>query len=113
MALPWVRLDSQWYQNPKFLHLVEDRGWRAITVYLAGLAWAGGQGQDGYIPKAALPMIHATVKEAHQLVAAALWIPAQGGWDINDWAEYQPSSLTQEQRSNRARKAAQARWGTT
>jgi hypothetical protein len=48
MGLPWVRLDTQWPQNQKFLQLVEDKRWRAIAVYMAGLAWAGGQGQDGY-----------------------------------------------------------------
>lgn len=113
MALPWVRLETNWHHNLKFLMLVEDKKWRAITVYLAGLAWAGGQGQDGYIPKAVLPIVHATTKEAQQLVEVALWIPTQGGWEINDWAEYQPTSMTQEERSNRARLAAQARWAKT
>ena len=110
MALPWVRLENNWYSNPKFLMLVEDKGWRSIAVYLAGLAWAGAQGQDGYIPKAALPMIHGTVKEAHKLAEVALWIPAQGGWAINDWAEYQPSTEENERRSQKARDAARIRW---
>ncbi len=110
MALPWVRLENNWYSNPKFLMLAEDKAWRSITVYLAALAWVGGQGQDGYIPKAALPMVYGSVKEAHKLVEVALWVPAQGGWDINDWADYQPTSMSQEQRSQRARDAALIRW---
>ncbi len=111
MALPWVRLDTQWPQNPKFLMLIEDKKWRAIAVYFAGLAWSGSQGQAGYIPRAALPMIHGTTKEATELAAVRLWIPAQGGWDINDWAEYQPTNEEHEKRSKRARDAANARWG--
>ena len=112
MAMPWVRLENNWHQNPKFLHLAEDKKWRAITVYMAGLGWAGGQGQDGFVPKSALPMLHGSAKEAQQLVEVALWIPAPGGWQINDWSEYQPTSMSQQARSNRARDAARARWGT-
>ena len=111
MALPWVRLDTQWFCNPKFLGLVADRKHKAITVYMAGLAWSGGQGQAGYVPKAALPMIHGTLKDAADLVAAQLWIPDAGGWRINDWAEYQPTNEEHEARSRKARDAAAARWG--
>jgi hypothetical protein len=112
VALPWVRLDTQWPHNPKFLILAEDKKWRAITVYMGALAWSGAQGQNGYIPAYALSMIHGTKKEASDLVEVNLWLPAQGGWDINDWTEYQPSSEEHEARSQRARAAAQKRWGT-
>lgn len=110
MGLPWVRLDSQWPHNPKFLQLVEDKKWRSIVVYMAGLGWAGAQGQDGYLPAYALPMIHATRKEAIELVDVGLWDIAQGGWDIHDWSDYQPSNEETAKRSERARAAAQQRW---
>lgn len=110
MPLPWVRLDTQWTHNPKFLMLAEDKQWRAICVYMAGLGYAGVHGTDGFLPVVALPMMHATRKEAEQLVAVALWIPAAGGWDINGWAEFQPSAQDAASRSERARNAAKARW---
>jgi hypothetical protein len=110
MALPWVRMDTQWPNNPKFLQLVEDKRWRAVAVYWAGLAWSGSQGQAGFLPAYALPMIHASKKEASDLTDVALWVPAPGGWNINDWAEYQPTTEEQEERSRKARSAAQARW---
>lgn len=112
MGLPWVRLDTQWPHNPKFLMLAEDKKWRAITVYMGGLAWVGAQGQDGFIPGYALPMIHGTRKEAVDLVEVGLWLMASGGWDINDWSDYQPSSEEHAKRSERAREAARKRWGT-
>jgi hypothetical protein len=111
VALPWVRLDTQWFANPKFLHLISDRKHRAITAYFAGLAWSGGQGQAGYVPRAALPMIHATTKDADDLSAVRLWVPDEGGWQINDWSEYQPTNEEHERRSQRARDAAAVRWG--
>lgn len=110
MALPWVRLETGWYVNPKFLHLIADRKHKAITVYFAGLAWSGGQGQAGYIPRSALPMIHASVKDANDLAGVRLWVPDEGGWMINDWAEYQPTNEEHERRSQRARAAALVRW---
>lgn len=110
MALPWVRLDTQWLHNPKFLMLAEDKKWRAITVYMAALGYSGAHGTDGFIPIVALSMLHSTRKEAAELTAVSLWLPAQGGWDINGWAEFQPSTEENERRSQKAREAAQIRW---
>lgn len=110
MALPWVRMDTQWPHNPKFLILVEEKKWRAISVYWGSIAWAGAQGLDGYLPAYALGMVHGTKREAAELVDAGLWDPAQGGWDIHDWADYQPSTEEHAKRSDRARAAAQKRW---
>jgi hypothetical protein len=36
--------------------------------------------------------------------------PAQAGWDVNGWADFQPSTAETEERSRKAREAAQIRW---
>jgi len=110
MALSWVRLDTQWSHNPKFLALVQDKKWRAIAVYMAGLGYCGAHGTDGFLPLVSLPMIHGTRKDAEDLVDARLWNLAQGGWDVNGWAEFQPSNAEQEARKAKAKAAAAARW---
>jgi hypothetical protein len=110
MALPWVRMDSQWPHNPKFLMLVERKKFKAITVYWGAVAWSGAQGLNGYLPSHALPMIHGTKREADDLMEVGLWDMAQAGWDIHDWADYQPSNEEHAKRSERARIAAQKRW---
>lgn len=110
MALPWVRMDTQWPHNPKFLMLVEDGRWRAIAVYWASLGWSGAQGQNGFVPYYALAQVHATRRNANELVEVALWDPAEGGWDIHDYADFQPSSEEHELRSKKARAAAMVRW---
>ena len=110
MALPWVRMDTQWPHNPKFLMLAEDKQWRAIVGYWAGLAWSGAQGQSGFVPYYALPTSLSTRREAEQLCDVRLWIPGEGGYQINDWTEYQPTNEEHERRSERARIAAQKRW---
>lgn len=111
MGLPWVRLDTQFPHNPKVLALAEDRNWRAVAAYTCALAYCGAHGTDGFIPAGALPFIHATRREAQQLVTVGLWQPdGAGGWKIPDWSEYQPTSKQAEERSSRMRALAHMRW---
>ncbi len=110
MGLPWVRLDTTFPMNHKVMTLVEDKAWRAISVYAFGLSLAGQQDQGGFLTTSSLQFIHGTKKEAEQLVMVGLWMPRSGGWDINGWKEFQPVNGEAEIRSNKARKAAEARW---
>lgn len=110
MGLPWVRLDTQWPQNPKFLMLIDDKKWRSISVYMASLAYSGAHGLRGFLPELCLPFLHGTKREAAELVEVRLWLPQQGGWDINGWSEFQPETDDAEARRNKAIKAARARW---
>lgn len=106
MSLPWVRLDTQFPFNPKVLDLIASRSKSAVAVYVFGLAYAGGHGTDGFIPTSALPFIHGTVKDADALVNATLWHPTMGGWQINGWAEYQPTNKEHEQRRESLRRSS-------
>jgi hypothetical protein len=106
MALPWVRLDTGFPSNPKVLHLTSARKHRAVAVYVFSLAYAGGHGTDGFIPTAALPFIHGNEKDAEALVNATLWHPCMGGWQINGWAEYQPSTKEHEKRKESLRRSS-------
>jgi hypothetical protein len=110
MGLPWVRLDTQFASNHKILYLIEDRKWRAAFVWLASLAHAGAQGTDGFVPAAALPLLHGTKAEAKALVDVGLWQETPGGWQINSWTEHQPTSEEMQMRRKRAQNAAMARW---
>jgi hypothetical protein len=114
MSLPWVRLDTQFAQNPKILALVEAKSWRAITVYVAGLGYCGAHGTDGLIPKSALPYLHGTPADAIALVGVALWMPHQSGWTVNDWAAFQQSTDETKARQKRlayvSKKANCIRW---
>lgn len=115
MGLPWVRLDTAFPHNPKLLSLLGEKdGYRAALVYVCGLAYSGAQGSDGYIPEAALPFIHARRADADRLVAYNFWQKSPGGWEINDWAEFQQSSEETQARKgrlqDRSRKANCVRW---
>jgi hypothetical protein len=77
---------------------------------MAGLGYAGVHGTDGFLPAIALPMLHATKREAGDLVDVGLWLLAPGGWDINGFSEFQPSYEDAQKRRDKAKAAAQARW---
>lgn len=110
MGLPWVRLDTQMPSNPKILYLIEDKNSHSAFVWACSLSYSGAHGTDGFIPKAALKTIHGTLKDAKNLVDVGLWIPVPGGWEVNDWADFQPSSDEHQERKERARAAAMLRW---
>lgn len=109
-GLKWVRLDTGFAHNHKVIALIQAGRHKAVTVYVCGLAYAGSQGTDGWIPAAALPLLHGNMRSAAHLVEVGLWVSRPGGWDIHDWCDYQPSSEETALRSGRARAAALTRW---
>src|SRR4029077_19933305 len=109
-GLPWVRLDTGFFSNPKILGLIADRRHKAIVGYISALAWSGGQGTDGYLPVVALTFVHLDTQTVGGLVEANLFYPTPGGWEINDWAEYQQTTKETADRSAKAQAAARIRW---
>lgn len=134
MGLPWVRLDCAFPRNPKLLALLGEKdGHRAALAYLCSLAYSGEQGTDGFVPREALPFIHARLSDAALLARYGLWVkagqsdggcdagvtpgvtgkpgyPQAHGWVIHGWAEFQESTPESQQRRKRAQAAAAARW---
>ena len=112
-GLNWARLDANFSTNHKTLALMGMRGGdHAALVYVFSLGYCAMNGTDGFIPKAAPGTFHGTSKDASLLVEVGLWLAIVGGWNVNDWAEYQPTSEATKERSDKARKAAAKRWGT-
>lgn len=106
MALPWVRLDTGLPDHPKILGLIDAKKHRAVMVYTFGLAYSGRHETDGFIPKNALPFIHGTKGDAVALVEARLWHYTEGGYQINDWEQYQPTSEAQKATRDSLKSAA-------
>lgn len=117
MGLPWVRLDSHIATHDKILALLSDPStakWQAATSYMFAIAWSGGQGTDGFVPKLALGMVHGTQKTARLLEKYGLWDEATAGWTIRNYAERQLLSDTADDKARMQRlasaKANCARW---
>ncbi len=112
MPLPWIRLDTSMPDNPKVLRLLAMKeGHRAAFVWCCSLAYAGKHGTDGLIEEYALPRLNGRPADATRLVESRLWDEVPGvGWQIHGWADMQESTTETQARSDRARRAAQARW---
>lgn len=114
MPLPWVRLDTAMPDHPKIIDLCDqhgDAGMAAAFVWVCSLAYAGKHGTNGFITRSALGRINGKAKHARLLVVANLWRDEVGvGWSINGWAEFQAVTDETIVRSEKARRAALARW---
>lgn len=97
MTLPWVRLDTNIASHDKILALLSDpspKRWQAAFSYCSALAYSGGHGTDGRIPKAALPFVHGTSLTAQLLVKYGLWHARTADWLIVNYAERQELTST-------------------
>lgn len=84
-----MRLDDQFTEHPK----VVEAGPLAAWLYVCGLTYCARQLTDGFIPAAQLPRLTSgpVGKLAARLVAVGLWEPADGGYRVHDYLDYQPS----------------------
>lgn len=110
MGLPWVRLDSNIASHDKILHLLSDpnpKKWQAAASYMFALGWSGGQGTDGHIPAAALPMVHGNASTARLLVKYGMWDEATAGYRVRNWENRQELTVVADSvRSAKKRGAA-------
>jgi len=113
-ALNWSRLDANFATNHKTIALMGSRtGEHALLVYLFSHGYTASHGMDGFIPAGAIGLFHGTTRDARLLVEIGLWAEVEGGWNVHDWHDYQPSSEEAKVRSERARHAAAKRWAKT
>jgi hypothetical protein len=108
MGLPWVRLDSTIASHDKTIRVVGEKGGKgAMAVYMFALGWCGAQGTDGFIPRAALLMLHGTPADARLLEASELWDadPDGSGWWVRNWERRQESSAMSAAKREKARQA--------
>jgi hypothetical protein len=110
-GMSWVRVDASISSNAKILTVLSEKGGdHAFCVFIFGLGYCALHGTAGFIPQIALGLIHGRERDAALLVAAGLWHELPGGFDVNDYLEFQPSDEESQKRSEKAKKAAEARW---
>jgi len=98
----WFKVDDSFPQHPKVLAI--PRRDRAATIGLWALAgiWCSQQLTDGYLAEHMVEELAGTRKQADLLVKVNLWEPAEGGYQIHDYLDYNPSA--DEVRADQARK---------
>mgnify|MGYP001593683904 CR=1 FL=1 len=128
--MPWVRLDDDFAQHPK----VVRAGPLGLALHVAALCYCNRYLTDGHVPlpvaKTLLDFSGLGMKMwegdivgggqdatwelvVEDLVAAGLWGPINGGWEIHDYLDYQPSKThveaTREARKNAGRTGGYAK----
>ncbi len=103
--MAWARVDDQWFAHRKVVTLtLAARGlWTTV------LSWSCAQRSD-HVPTHMARFLAGgdDIDDlAQELVDAGLWIEADDGWYIHDWAEYQDKSLS-EKRSEAGAKGGKA-----
>ena len=103
----WLRFDTSTMTHPKVLALSDAE----LRVWLKHLCHASEHGTDGLLSDAYL---RGNQRGLFRLVSVGLVdeVPTEEGSDfyIHGFLEYQPSGMTSEASSGKARKAAEARW---
>lgn len=111
-ALQWIRLDTTFPDNPKIMDLVDNNNHRVVVAHVSMMCHIGKTGSDGFFTESAAKRYGISRKDAVLAVESGLWIPAPGkGYEINDWAEHNPVDDAARARSEKARRAAEKRWG--
>jgi len=107
----WAKIDDKFPRHPKVLIAAGDLGRfghaRVVDVALQGKCYAAEHLTDGFIPREAVRSFidpH-PFEVAAVLVKVALWHEAEGGYQIHDWADYNPSAeaIKEKQRDDRER----------
>jgi hypothetical protein len=91
--MPWVRVDDAFYDHPKFVPLTAG----AVGLWVIGLAYCNRNLTDGFIHRMAVVRLlpdapDVTLGHADELIRAGLWSPADDGFAVVDYLDYQPSA---------------------
>lgn len=84
-----MKLAIRYYADPKIASLPDEA---SELMFVRGLARAGEEGREGFIPESALPELARRRRYAacvDVLVAACLWSRVDGGYQITRWADWQ------------------------
>lgn len=87
--MPYLNLDDNFADHPKVDALSDG----AFRLHVAGLCYAAKNLTDGHIAKNRAPRLTPTYKSGYltELLEAAIWVPAPGGYQIHDYLDWNKS----------------------
>lgn len=107
--MPWLRIDDQIAMHAKTVAC----GNAAFGAWVRMAAWSAAQLTDGHVPKAVARMFAADA-EVEQLVSVRFLDIADGGYQVHDFLEFNPSreKTLEERAAKRAggKRGAESRW---
>lgn len=113
--MAWVKIDDSFADHPK----LAGAGPLGMALQVAALCYCNRYLTDGFIPQAVAPRLLYFEGLAEpgevigRLIEAGIWIEVEGGYQIHDYLEYQPSKAdieaTREQRREAGKKGGKAK----
>jgi hypothetical protein len=87
----WTKLSEDFDQHPKIV----AAGPMAELLHIHGLLYCNRYLTDGHIPATAVrrlaPNPTGFLRSVERLVELGIWVEVEGGYDVHDFLEYQPS----------------------
>jgi hypothetical protein len=107
--MAWFKADDRIMEHHKFVSARAKGGHRVIGAWFHAGTWANGQMTDGFIPRSWATLNNA-LNEAEILVEVGLWDEdaSRDGWQMHDYADYQPLKADLEAKSEQKRSSGQA-----
>lgn len=100
--MAWFKVDDSFPQHPKVLAIPRRHRAAAVGLWTLGGTWCAAQLTDGYLGAHMVEELASTQRHADLLVEVGLWEVADGGYQIHDYLDYNPSA--DEVRADQARK---------
>jgi hypothetical protein len=110
-SMSWIKLDDQFSTNDKVLAAGKD----ARELHISALCHCGRNLTDGFVDSrmvrqlAAMFEVYDWQEAVESLLDVGLWIAAPGGYQINNYLEFNPPRAKVEAQ-HEARAERQARW---
>ena len=97
--MSWIRIDDHTYDHPKHLRAGPEASW----LWVVGLCYCSRYLTDGFLDDTVVSRLAAGPGgRAQRLVDAGLWDRVEGGYQVHDYHDYQPSSDQVKRRRHNA-----------
>ena len=104
--MSWARLDDRFHGNPKVLRVWNTQP-AAVGLYVMGITYCAQHETDGRVHEwfiaSLTPLKRARNTLVKALVDARLWVPAEDGWDLPDYLDFNPSHADLDAKRERER----------
>jgi len=115
--MTWFKVDDALPAHHKVLSI--PRGMRRVAAAGAWVlcgAWSSANMKEGRVPLAVIDELAIPARAVADLLAAGLWLPVEGGYQMHDYLDYNPSAeqVTRERQAavERQRRARERSKGT-
>lgn len=85
--MTWFKIDDNFFLHPKVI----AAGNSAVGLFVRAGAWSSNHLTDGFIPHA-VALMFGSQDDVDNLLAVDLWAEVDGGYQIPDFLEYNPSA---------------------